>query len=127
MNLVCIPTKGISSGGQLAEALFQCAQEAMHPNIPRKATEWFYTMTLLDLNAIGNYPAFRRVEEAFWRMLLLYTVQDLAEHSRSQLVVADLARMLNTIRHTRGRNEVLTICDALQSVRRSYPQVFAHT
>ena len=126
MNLVCIPTNGISSGTELSEALFQGVQEAIHAHVPRRATEWFCQMTLVDLHVPCKDAAFRHVEEGFWRMLLQYAVQDLAEHSQNRLVVADLARMLNTIRHTQGREEVLAVCDALQGVRRTYPEVFAY-
>jgi hypothetical protein len=123
-NFLCVSTKGITSASQFSEALFQTVQEAIHPYTPRRATEWLSQVTLVELYVPWHDPAFRRVEEGCWRMLLLYTVQDFAEYAETGLVIADLPRMLNTIDSEQGREEVLAVCEALQGIERTYPNSF---
>jgi hypothetical protein len=123
-NMLCVSTKGVTSGAQLSEVVFMTVQEALYPHTPRRATEWLSQMTLVEAHAPWHDPAFPRVEEGCWRMLLVYALEDLTEHSDTPVVIADLPRLLNSIHFVRGRKEVLTVCTALQTVQRLYPQTF---
>lgn len=123
-NMLCISTNGITSGSQLSEALFQSVQEALYPQMPRRATEWFSQVTLVDLHMSWHDLTFRRVEEGCWRMLLLYTIEDFTEHTNIPLIISDLPRMLNSIQSVQGREEVLAVCEALQGIQRLFPNTF---
>jgi hypothetical protein len=123
-NVICVSTKDVASAEQLCNALYQSVQDALHPAMPRRAKEWLCQSMMIDLCIMPSNQSHARLAEGYWRMLMLYVLEDLAERPGARLIFCDLSQMLNNIKFARGRCEALAVCNALLCAERLYPETY---